>query len=361
MPNALAELEMRWLNPEPGVLDLAPLRYEQAQELLDSFGAAVALVELFVDAEEIVLFTVRAEEEQPIIARVPLPSSRLGSSLRAYQREIIEYPHHGDVGQSWQDCIRPLLTSVMPYLQQATLLYLIPHGPLRYLPFHCVGVDGGCLIDHFPIVYVPSVPALHTVTTRSRRRERREPPQTLVVGNPTLDLNFAEVEAKQVATRFGTEPLIGRQATKVAVRSSLASKELVHLACHSYHSAFMPLQSGLLFAGKRVLTAEEIMASGVQADLVVLSACESGLQTEEQGLPTVFLGAGASAVLATLWFVDDQATAEFVVEFYSNLYSNTRHRTKATATALQLAALKMRKQYSHPYFWAPFELTGVCD
>jgi CHAT domain-containing protein len=336
-----------------------PFRYEQAQALLNSLGQSMALVEMFVDAEEIVAFTLRSHEGQPTVARMPMPSSSLASILQAYYREVVEYPHHGDTGQSWQDYVRPVLTAVIPKLEEAASLYLVPHGPLRYLPFHCVETDGGCLIDRFPIAYSTSLPLLEHVMERSQGRERREPPQALVVGNPTLDLDHAEAEARHVAARFQTEPLIGKRATKVAVRSALATKDLVHLACHSFHHAWSPMQSGMLYAGRRVLTAEEIIGAGLQADLVVLSACESGLQTEEQGLPTVFLEAGASAVLASLWFVDDEATGEFLLDFYSNLYNSAGHRIEATAKALQLAMLAMRKRREHPYYWAAFELIGA--
>lgn len=360
MADTRAELELRWLCPEPGGLQVGePLRYQQAQVLLNGFGVPMALVEMFVDADEIVVFGLRAGEDQPIVARVPLSSSVLSGILKAYYREIIEFPDHGDVRQSWQDAIRPLLTNVMPYLQEATSLYLVPHGPLRYLPFHCLELEDGCLIDRFAIAYASSLPLLEKVTRRSQGRVRREPPDTFVVGNPTLDLDCAEAEARQVATRFDTEPLIGSRATKVGVRSGLANKDLIHLACHSYHSPYMPQQSGMLFAGRRVLTAEEIRTLDVQADLVVLSACESGLQSKQQGLPLAFLEAGASAVLATLWLVDDEATGDLVGEFYNNLYSGARHRITATATALQSATLKMRKEKEHPYYWAAFELMGA--
>ena len=359
MADTRAALESRWLKAEPGLLQATqPFRYEQAQALLHGFGRSMALVEMFVDAEEIVAFTLRATEGPPTIARTPISSSSLTKTLEAYYREIVEYPHHGDVGQSWQEFVRPVLTAVMPQIEDAASLYLVPHGPLRYLPFHCVETDRGCLIDCFPVAYATSLPVLEQVTKRSQGRERRVPPRALVVGNPTLDLDHAEAEARHVAERFATEPLIGKRATKVAVRSALANKNLVHLACHGFHHAWSPLQSGMLCAGRRVLTAEEMIGSGLQADLVVLSACESGLQTQGHGLPTVFLEAGASAVLASLWFVDDEATGEFVIDYYDNLYSTAGHRIEATAKALQLAMLAMRKRKEHPYYWAAYTLTG---
>jgi CHAT domain-containing protein len=360
MADMRAALEARWRSPEPGVLQIGePLCYDQVQALLDGFGLPMALVEMFVDPTEVVVFTLRAGQSQPIVAHIPMSHSMLEHSLATYHREIVQYPLHGRDDQSWQGSILPLLTNVMPYLHETTSLYLVPHGPLRYFPFHCLAMEEDCLIDRFSIAYAPSIDLLNKVTRRVQTRELRQPPRVLVAGNPTLDLDCAESEARNVAKRFGTEPLIGRRATKVAVRSGLADMDLVHVACHSYHNTFTPMESGLLLAGRRVLTAEEIAKSGVQADLVVLSACESGLNTEMQGLPAAFLEAGASAVLATLWLVEDEAIGVFVNDFYTHLYGSTRHRVQAIATALRATMLKVRAERPHPFFWAPFQLMGA--
>jgi CHAT domain-containing protein len=129
-----------------------------------------------------------------------------------------------------------------------------------------------------------------------------------------------------------------------------------------FHSS-EPWLSTILLAGKRGLQVADIEAVKLQADLVTLSACESGLhdvysKSEPVGLPEVFLRAGASSVLGTMWAVGDESTRELMIHFYSRLYNVTGHKVYTKAKALQEAVLKMRKKKAHPFYWAPFVLHG---
>ena len=94
------------------------------------------------------------------------------------------------------------------------------------------------------------------------------------------------------------------------------------------------------------------------ADLVTLSACETGLSTvapgdELIGLARGFFAAGAPSLLISLWTVDDDATASLMVTFYEHL-----QRTRSCATALRAAQLQLLQEKPHPFFWAPFVLMG---
>jgi CHAT domain-containing protein len=97
----------------------------------------------------------------------------------------------------------------------------------------------------------------------------------------------------------------------------------------------------------------------LKARLVVLSACGSGLGElrsgdEITGLTRMFIQAGANTVVASLWSVSDRTTAQLMQEFYRRL-----HAGQTPASALRHAALGVRKRYPHPYYWAPFVLTGA--
>jgi len=108
------------------------------------------------------------------------------------------------------------------------------------------------------------------------------------------------------------------------------------------------------------LTGMEIVGTDLRGtDLVVLSACETGLGKvlngdDLVGLTRGFLYAGSSNVVASLWHVDDLATSELMKRFYTNLKKGLPKRE-----ALRQAQLDTRKAFPHPFFWAAFFLTGL--
>ena len=97
----------------------------------------------------------------------------------------------------------------------------------------------------------------------------------------------------------------------------------------------------------------------LKARLVVLSACETGVGKllggdEVSGLTRTILSAGASTVISSLWRVSDDSTALLMQEFYKRLHARAK-----PADAMRAAALEVRKRYAHPFYWAPFVVTGA--
>jgi CHAT domain-containing protein len=148
--------------------------------------------------------------------------------------------------------------------------------------------------------------------------------------------------------------------------TDLGRYRFIHFATHG----LLPVESGikepaliLSYEGKRqddmLLTLSEILELKLRADMVVLSACNtgSGQVTRAEGvasLGSAFLAAGASSVMVSLWQVADSSTALLMEEFYRNLVSG---KSKAVALAAARQTL-MAKHYDNPFFWAPFVLTG---
>ena len=107
-----------------------------------------------------------------------------------------------------------------------------------------------------------------------------------------------------------------------------------------------------------MLSVDKIYSLDLDADLVTLSACETGLSLiangdDMVGLTRGFLYAGSSSVVASLWKVDDRATAELMKSFYTELLNSDK------VEALRKAQLETKKKYPHPYYWASFQLTGT--
>jgi CHAT domain-containing protein len=123
-----------------------------------------------------------------------------------------------------------------------------------------------------------------------------------------------------------------------------------------------PLNSGLLLADGK-FTAREWMELSLQADLITLSACESGFTRtgrgdEIAGLSRALLYAGTSTALLTLWQVDAATTLAWVLDFYNELRSPAGHKIKSEAAAFRHATLSLRARHPDPVHWAPFILVG---
>ena len=194
-------------------------------------------------------------------------------------------------------------------------------------------------------------------------------------GNPILlkRLMFSRWESRAIvkAAPHGQamEALDFDANRTLVTNGSLAGYRIVHFATHGLLNNEHPELSGLVFSlvdaqGKTqngFLDLEDIYNLRLQADLVVLSACETGLGKEVMGegligLARGFMYAGATRVIASLWKVDDVATAELMGKFYQGIF----HDRLSPAAALRRAQLYMmrQKRWADPFYWAGFILEG---
>ena len=179
-------------------------------------------------------------------------------------------------------------------------------------------------------------------------------------------LACANKEAEEIAKMVGVSPLLGEEATKARFLEKLRTAALVHIVAHGDSEtgeiAFAPppKKRKLLLDEEDVfLTMAEVQKAKVRAKLVVLSCCHSAEGTIRAegviGIARAFLGAGARSVLATLWAIDDNATLEFMRNFYQHL----KRGEKASEAVYQAtAALRGSEEFQSPYYWAPFVLIG---
>jgi CHAT domain-containing protein len=169
----------------------------------------------------------------------------------------------------------------------------------------------------------------------------------------------AVTEEAQAVVRHlpDAELLRDRQATTEALRLKAPGCGVLHLACHGMFRVDNPMFSALkLYDGW--LAASDVIRFDFAGALVTLSACESGRNEvfagdELMGLTRAFLGAGATTLVASLWLVQDQTTAELMEMWYEQLRKGV-----GRAAALRNAQLALKESWSHPYYWAPFVLIG---
>lgn len=245
-------------------------------------------------------------------------------------------------------------------------LTIVPHSPLHYLPFAALHDGQDWLLRRHSVRMLPSA----SVELLLQAKPRQDSRKMLILANPDTgvaanDLINAELEARAIAASFPASRLLLRaDATERAFRNEGESYGYLHLATHGKFQSAAPLKSFLLLAGDDdfdgLLTVDEIYGLKLQADLVSLSACETGLGRggagdDVVGLVRGFFYSGARSLLASYWPVDDQATAELMQGFYNNLARMNKR------DALRAAQLSIMTKRPEPFYWASFYLTGLAD
>ena len=232
-----------------------------------------------------------------------------------------------------QALIEPFDTQVAA----ANHLLIVPFAELNMFPFGALTWRNQSLGLQKTISYLPAASLLQHFRPTDAKAQG-----ALVLGNPEsmsriqLDSNereiltplpAARVEALLIANLYRTKPLIGSEATEEAVRAEIAKiPKIIHLATHGYFETDVPLASGVALANGEALSADEIMGLELKADVVILSACDTGqgqLQGSELiGLARSLIYAGARAVIVSLWEADDIATAMLMYLLHQQLHQD---------------------------------------
>ncbi|HEX7185694.1 MAG TPA: CHAT domain-containing protein [Thermoanaerobaculia bacterium] len=293
-----------------------------------------------------------------------------------------------------------LVRPAEPVLAKADRWLISPDGPLHVLPFAALLAGDHYLAENQPIHVVASAAVYKEIKATRPEKSSSATMELLAVGDPLYPAGLntqAETATDtqvQMALRrgFRLDPLpstrneveaisklfpegrilLGGNATEETIKSLAPQARRLHFACHGLLDERFPLNSGLAFSipehpeegrDNGLLQAWEIFESvRLDADLVTLSACDTGLGKEMGGeglvgLVRAFQFAGARSVLASLWSVSDISTAMLMERFYSYLRQG---KTKDEALgAAQLDLIRSEKsELSHPYHWAGFALYG---
>jgi CHAT domain-containing protein/tetratricopeptide (TPR) repeat protein len=322
-----------------------------------------------------------------VVAKGRPISPRAAAALRQFHRLLIEP-------------VEDLLPT-----QEGARLLIVPQGALFVVPFPALEDRAGRpIVARFSVSVTPSVQTL--ALTALRKQVPREPGAAVIVGNPVMPtytpapgrppldigpLPGAEAEARAIAALLNTSPLTGAAATKSAVMGQARSARYVHLATHGIlddvtgegqrsvnpHLREMTASQmaeregggqktpGMLALAPEggdngMLMADEIAQTAVGADLVVMSACDSGRGAINDdgviGLSRAWMAAGAPSVVVSLWSIPDEPTRDLMVEFYRRLAGGS-----GKAESLRGAMLATRATYPSPVNWAAFVLLGEPD
>jgi len=260
----------------------------------------------------------------------------------------------------YDDLIRPIRSNLPS--KAGARLTIIPSGPLFRLSFAALMDEKGrYLIENYALNYAPAIEVFQ-YTRQAKQRTAELPARYLLIANPSglpsssgkalppLPGSEREVQSisRLVPSGYSTL-LIGKQADEADVRDAMPAAKVIHLATHGVIDNGNPLNSFLALgrsnsqpSGDGRLTAEEVYSLDLHADLVVLSACRTGLGRINgdgvAGLARAFFYAGAASVISTLWDVPDQPAAQLMEDFYRSFGDGSK---KGKSEALREAQLRL--------------------
>jgi CHAT domain-containing protein/Tfp pilus assembly protein PilF len=356
-----------------------------------------ALIEYVVleDKTYLLTLTPAAADSPPILHlhSIAIRREDLGKAVEDFRERLGQ--RNLDFESQARNLYDLLLGPARAELEGKRRLYIVPDGALWNLPFQAVKPSTTeYLLERHAISYSPSLRLLRDVTKEADRRRRAAPPRRqapgplLAVGDPTLaaeaiqqagplrsrqhlaPLPEAAWEVRSLAALYGpgnSRIYLGAEASERVFKAEAGNFRLLHLATHGILDDRNPMYSSLVLSqtGQSqgedgLLEAWELLELKLDADLVVLSACQTaqgrlGAGEGVIGLSWALFAAGSRAIVASQWEVDSASSSQIMVELHRGLLAG-----HSKSEALRLAALKLQKQdrYRHPFYWAGFVLLG---
>jgi CHAT domain-containing protein len=283
-----------------------------------------------------------------------------------------------------------LLAPFAAQYQEAQRLIISPDGTLVYLPFESLSRQGVPLLEAIDIGYVQSLAVYGELKKRSAARRRSGAPSLLTVADPVYPgtplpdttnpmaaiawrpLPGTRSESVALAALYRKpRQLLGAAASKQVLEAMADKKELrqfqtLHFATHGYVDA--ERSALVLSPGQGALGAylsdQEIVQWQLESDLVLLSACNTGIGRELQGegvvgLPYAFFMAGNLNTLMSLWPVDDAGTAALIPAYMQRVQAGEDHVTALNNTKRAFARGEYGEALRNPRIWSAFVLYGV--
>ncbi|MBX3302187.1 MAG: CHAT domain-containing protein [Nitrospira sp.] len=294
---------------------------------------------------------------------VPVTADRLTQEIRAFRRVVEkrttrEYLPHAQQLYDW--LVRPLETDLVQ--PQITTLVFVPDSSLRTIPLAALHDGSAFLINKFALALTPGI------TLTDPRPLNRDKLRFLAVGLTKSvqgfpPLPYVAEEVASIKQLYTSDQLINNAFQTPRLEQELRDGRYgaLHIATHGKFSADVNDSFLLTFDGKLTMQTLDRLVGLFRfrqepLELLTLSACQTGVGDDRAalGLAGVALKAGARSALATLWFINDEASATLISEFYRHL----RNPSLSKAVALQRAQMKLLSDrvYAHPAYWSSFLL-----
>jgi CHAT domain-containing protein len=343
----------------PELLALVKVNPTTLADVRQLLEPGVVLLSYYQLSDRLLLWKIEREQATLIVQNIP--AKELSAKIASYRRMLQNLEPLEKQSRELYDLLvrQPLAGS-----DQLRSVGIIPHGSLHYLAFATLSDGKDYLVDRQKLFYLPAASVLkYTLARRSPDKKLH----ILAIGNPdlgnaSLDLPFAEREAGTLRWNYPDVTTLTRErATESWIREHISEFGVIHIASHGEFDPVNPLFSAIRLAkdGKSdgKLQAEEIFGLDIKADLVVLSACQTGLGDirsgdDVVGMNRAFIFAGTHSLMSSLWRVSDVSTAIMMKQFYRNYLNYGK------AESLARAMQHVKNRYPHPGYWGAFVLTG---
>jgi len=249
---------------------------------------------------------------------------------------------------------------------------IMPDGILRNIPFEALNISDNeidYLINHLDVSYINSATLWFQLQKRKVKHK-----ESLLAFAPSFnnDSDFSNLpnatrEVVQINQFFKGNVFVEKEATLENFRMNIENHNIIHLATHAQTDNEIPEYSFLAFTPNKkeeyLIYVNDLYAMNINADLVTLSACKSGMGDLKKGegllsLSRAFYYAGAKSLVYTLWNINDSSSSEIMENFYENL-SDGAPKDEALRNA-KLTFLEKHKEdnFKHPYYWSSFIISG---
>ena len=345
----------------------------------------LAYLEYVVTGDKVGLFILKSNGVSPghelKYVNLPINADELRRKVSEFHSALAErQPDYASLGS---ELYRVLVEPVANELQNINTICVIPDEFLWTLPFQALTTTTGAyFIEEYALYYAPSLSVLNEMSLRRPQQSSKD--SLIAFGNPIIERKLKQdlhaipetkTEVMAVAAAVETRMkrvLVGREADEKTFKALAPQYAAIHLATHGVLDNRDPLNSYLLLTktddateNDGLLQAREIIEMHLNADLAVLSACETGngrISPGEGvvGMSWAFVVAGARSVVVSQWRVNSASTSQLMKNFYQALGRQHNPNSRDKSEALREASLRLLKdrRYRHPFYWAGFVLVS---
>ena len=365
-------------------------------EIQQNLGNNEMLISYFTGRYE--LYCIAVTKTTCTISNYWESQNQLAATTAAIVKNITQYSAENI--EKYKDLAYTFYTDIFPQNIPAGInrITIIPDGSLFVIPFEALLTESceklGAHFGQFPFL-IKKYQINYNYSSFLALRRMTQPRTNLNINwlgiapafdaeNPcsfkgeqvrAIPETVTEVQAisdKINSEKMHAEYLLRTDASETAIKSTdLRNYNIIHIATHGTVNSEHPELSGLMLSQKPGTNDDGMLYNGeiynlkLNADLVVMSACETGLGKISQGEGVIGLGrsliyAGAKNIVCSLWQVSDASTSTLMINFYSNLLKNSKKDGTGFTDKLHNAKLKMisEEKFAHPYFWSPFIIIG---